>query len=180
MRIYAKDVVASGRILDVFRTDTGEHLRWVRWFDPDMGVACCFRIDPRIAEAAELDPDKVSNIIRAPLRFTESRLARWQPKENNEAIPEELTRRRVTYERTVMEFGKVCQYPGCHRLACWAVSDLQDCPRTTGPDGKEYARSITIGVSMFCERSDHYRAPVRTSERGVQSQIEVEVARPQH
>ncbi len=176
-------------MIHVFRADTGEHLKWVRWFDPNEGVYCRFRIDPKIAEAGRIHPDKVSEIVRAPIRFVESRAA---VPGKSEPLPEELERMRTTFEKCVAVRGRECCYPGCHDLAVvratdhpdfqrkrrYATADLQQCPPIVDGDGQEWQRVIVTGTRWFCWRSAHYLAPKVTSIRGVESELPIQVARP--
>jgi hypothetical protein len=195
MRIDAaqlKKLGQQGRMIDVFRADTGEHLKWVRWFDVDAGLACVFRIDPAIAEAGKIPPDNVSRLIRAPIRFVESRPApRYGRLAKGEPIPAELARQRTTFERCVAIQGRECCYPGCHDLAVlrtqedrkiapktFHTMDVQEVPPESGPDGELFQRVIVTGARYFCSRPSHYLAPTFTSLRGVEREVLVELARP--
>ena len=178
-RIHADDCKALGITFELFRLDTGERLRRVRWLDLDAGVFCQFRIDPKIAEAAGLHPDAVSRIVKIPFRYVEIQLPKKAVPGKPEPLPGELLQKRTTFERCLAVQGRECQYPGCHHLACWKTANLQEVPPQVGEDGERFERTITTGFAFYCERAEHYRAPVMTSLRGVESEIDVQCARPQ-
>ena len=71
--------------------------------------------------------------------------------------------------------GQECERPGCHRLASWRVGDEQVVEPEIS-DGKAYDRGVVTAGHLYCDR--HYRPPVQTSVRGVESEVQV-VARPQ-
>jgi hypothetical protein len=186
VKIRSEQAVAEGRHVEVFRLDTGERLRWVRWFDPDTGEACAFKRDPdspwgRAMLAADVPADAISVVIRAPLRFTERTVARpgvlgGKP----EMLPEELTRRSVSYEQYRQARGvdaEECEERACHRPATYLVRHLQDAPPLFLPDGTPYRQTVTVEIHKYCAR--HYRCPTRFSEHGVESEIEILHSRPQ-
>lgn len=69
-----------------------------------------------------------------------------------------------------------CEAKGCHRRATWLTGDEQLVEPATGEDGKRYERGVIVRGHYYC--SKHFRLPVSTSLRGVESEIQV-TARPQ-
>lgn len=78
--------------------------------------------------------------------------------------------------RLVVMAGQECDARGCHRLAEWATADEQELEPSVTADGRRCERAETVAVHRWC--SWHYRNPVRTSRRGVDSEVPVTV-RPQ-
>jgi hypothetical protein len=72
--------------------------------------------------------------------------------------------------------GQECEERLCHRLATWEVSHEQEVEPARAEGGRLFERAVATSVHRYCAR--HYRPPVFTSVRGVQSEVAVS-ARPQ-
>lgn len=181
MRLTAEKANAQGRLLEFWRLDTNTRFRtdWVRWVDVDRGEICVFTIDPEYAQQVNVAADVVSKVIRAPIRLVEISRTRPSGLLVGEPLPEEFQEMRKGYEQCLAISGQFCEYPGCHDLAVWRVGDLQETLPILDDDGIAYMQHVMVRPHLYCHRESHYREPVRTSLRGVESLVATEFARPQ-
>lgn len=116
---------------------------------------------------------------RANLRFVEGRAPKLRvpASVDAKAAAEELADiRRITSKKLLIP-GDYCDARGCHKLSEWSVATEQMLSPTLGPNGTLQERSAVIDLSNFCSR--HYRLPVSKSTRGIESEVQVLLARPQ-
>ena len=160
-----------GKVID---ETTGLRIPFVIWCNTETGEY----------EALEATPDG-SRPVRPNKRYRGQAKLRFVPDEVLTAIaavtpkaecppvpPEVLEKAR----RIPVGSLDLCEEPGCYRRATWKTGDEQQIEPETGADGQKYERGVIIEKHFYCDR--HYRLPVSSSVRGVESEIEV-AARPQ-
>lgn len=79
--------------------------------------------------------------------------------------------------RVVVVPGRLCESRGCTRLAEYSTADEQELEPMVGADGRRYERAEAVRVHLWCPW--HYRWPVWTSRRGVESEVTTVTTRPQ-
>src|SRR5262249_20677256 len=87
-----------------------------------------------------------------------------------------LDEARSRVDKRLLIRSKECSEPGCHERATWSVSWEQIIEPRTDENGERHERAVTTRRIAWCDA--HYRPPVQVSERGVESEVEVE-ARPE-
>lgn len=88
-----------------------------------------------------------------------------------------LAEARSRVDQRLLVLAEECAEPRCHKLAEYRVCWEQLIEPHTDADGRKHERAVVTRVLSWC--SAHYRQPVRTNLRGVQSEVPVEVGRPQ-
>ena len=162
--------------------DTNQPIRWPRWFDladdPEQPTDFeAFRCEPQAWKDKGLDLHEIVYRGRARLLFIPrgpTFAATPTSRRDLSGSLEEAKRRHVNPKLLIP--GEECDYPGCHRLSEWRVSDEQEIDPERDTTGAEYERAITTRVRCYCSR--HYRLPTFTTVRGVEREEEVEEGRP--
>lgn len=162
MRLDAK----SGLRGVLVNGDTGQPIRFARWADLDTGAYEAFAVGP---DGQMAWPPRV---VRGQARLTFIPAASAKPSACSATPPLSPTKA----IRVLALPDRECEERGCHRLADWRVGHEQLVEPEIGPDGKAYERGVITAVHYYC--SWHYRAPLSTSQRGVESEVPVRV-RPQ-
>ncbi len=160
-------------------TDAGSRIRWAVWANMDTGEYEAFKSDPEHAVKLGLPLDVLRYRGRAGhLRFIPSAprakgaLARAQ----TPAEVAEMVRWARRGQPILMLPGRECDEPKCHALASWMTAHEQEVEPETDGEGVRWERAVTVRRSKWCHH--HYRFPVFSSLRGVESEVEV-TARPQ-
>lgn len=156
--------------------DTGARIPFVVWGDTETGEYEAWRATPDGRALAE-PKQKIKG--RARLRFVPA-----APTCKRE-VPPSLCGGTPVPDRTPRGGGsrlsplavQECEVRACHRPAAWVVQDWRQVEPERGGDGCFYDRAVLLVRHYFCDW--HYRPPVETSRRGVENEIDVQVARPQ-
>ncbi len=70
-----------------------------------------------------------------------------------------------------------CEHPGCHKKSEWRTMDEHEVEAAVLASGRMFQRALQSKFHWFC--SKHYRWPIFTSLRGVESEVTTILARPQ-
>jgi hypothetical protein len=181
MRLDSRDPACPrGLFIDVV---TGRQLRWVIWVDLQDDPALlsefeAFREEPNAALARGILPAALRYRGKAQLRFVRAAPV-FGPKPSD---PRDLAGsleegRRRFVQRKLLIPGEECEVRGCHRLSEWCVSDEQEIEPEVDREGRRCERAVVTRVRSYCSR--HYELPRFKSVRGVESEVEIEGARPQ-
>jgi hypothetical protein len=161
-----------GRFFDV----NGKEVRFVIWYDTEKEE---YKALVSMPDGSRPVRPNVEYVGSGKLRFVPDEvltaIAQTKPKAETPPVPEEVRMKAVAVGPNE---NAECEYPGCHRRAAWLVGDEQIIEPETGPDGKKYERGVIVKGHYYCDNSAHYRNPVSTSLRGVESELQV-AARPQ-
>jgi hypothetical protein len=159
------------------RADTGERIPCARWANLDTGEWEALAVDPLTGQ-----PAHPARLIRGqcPLRFVPAAPVFSPPapasvKTSREAA-ESLAEAKGRVRRVLAVPGRGCEEKGCTALACYETADEQHIEPVAGADGRLCERALTVRKHRWCAR--HFRSPVQTNLRGVESEVEVTV-RPQ-
>jgi hypothetical protein len=150
-------------------------IRFVIWGDTDTGEYQALKALPD--GSRPIRPNVRYRDRAAQLRFVLdpvlTAVVAAKPKPECPPVPHEVEQkaRRVTIDSTAE-----CEYPGCHKRAEWLTGDEQVIEPETAENGRKYERGVIVLGHAYCNR--HYRNPITTSLRGVESEILVG-ARPQ-
>jgi hypothetical protein len=168
----------------LINAETGKLIRWVIWAElPDdptrQGEFEAFREEPNSALTRGILPALLKYRGKARLRFVRAAPV-FGPKPSD---PRDLAGsleegRRRFVERKLLIPGEECNVRGCHRLSQWRVSDEQEIEPEVDAEGRRCERAVVTRVRSYC--SWHYALPRFKSVRGVESEVEIEGARPQH
>jgi len=163
---------ARGVLVD---RDTGARIPLALWADTDTGEYVALRT----LDGQKPLRDGCGRVIkysgRANLAFVEAKFpATYKPKPSAPPVPEELVRKGV---RIVATAANECEEKGCHQWANWQVGHEQVIEPAVGEDGKRYERGVLTELHYYCNA--HYRPPVSVSTRGVESEVNPGLARPQ-
>ncbi len=163
--------------------DTRQPIRWVRWAeipeDPEQpGEFEAFHMNPEQAKAQGIPLTDIIYRGKARLRFIPAapRIPGKPTSERDLAGSLDEARKSLVNPKLLIP-GEECEYPGCHRLSEWRVSDEQEIEPQADAEGKLGERAITTRVRCYC--SKHYRLPTFKSRRGVENEVPIEEARPQ-
>ncbi len=163
--------------------DTGERIRFVRWAeipdDPEQpGEFEAFRCEPEAYKALGFPLTDIIYRGKARLRFipVAPRIPGKPTSERDLAGSLDEARKSLVNPKLLIP-GEECEYPGCHRLSEWRVSDEQEIEPQADAEGNLGERAITLRVRCYC--SKHYRLPTFTSRRDVTNEVPIEEARPQ-
>lgn len=169
----------------VLNVDTGKPILFVIWCDIPED-----RQQPGTYEAWRRDPDEARrNGATVPellaLKYTGKARLHFIPaapifgRKSSDPRDQVATlaeaRRRV--DTRLLVLAEECDEPRCHKLAeyrvCWEqlIEPYQD------HEGRRHERAVVTRVLSWCPA--HYRPPQRTNLRGVESEVPVEVGRPQ-
>jgi hypothetical protein len=161
---------------------TGTLIRYVIWADlpdnPEQEAEFeAFREEPQAALARGVPLSVIRYRGRARLRFVPAAPV-FKPKATAlRDLAGSLDEARRQFVRPkLLIVGEECSEPLCHALASWLVGWERLIEPEIGPDGRAYERAVTIAAKGYC--SAHYRNPVQVSQRGVESEVEVD-CRPQ-
>jgi hypothetical protein len=179
MRIDARSGV-RGLLVDA---ETGRLIRWARWAEvPDdprqPGEYEAWRYpeaECRARFAAGEPREALLLRRRCRLRFVPAAPLAVRPTDPRD-LAGSLDEARRRWAPKLLVCGEECEEPGCHRLSAWWVSDERLIEPERDADGVLHERAVTTRARAYCDR--HYRGPVQTSLRGVESEVEVG-ARPQ-
>ncbi len=164
------------------RADTGEAVRWARWANLRTGEYEAWTRDPESLRPV-LDDLRRNGVPlsafrrrgKAPLRFVPGPALAPRPTPPGELAAMVADERRATPCLVVP--GRDCEEPGCRRPAEYETADERQLAPAVAGDGRACDVGIVVRKRRWC--SAHYRPPVSTSRRGVESEVEVTVARPQ-
>lgn len=159
-----------GLLIDL---DAGKPIRHARWADLDTGEYECLRAGPDGRPARGPDGRPLVYRGRARLQFIPTAPAGPRPRPAGAADgpdPRDLPPPVIALP------GWECEERGCHRPGVYETADEQVVEPHVGPDGRACERARVVRRHRWCEW--HYRPPVSTSARGVESEVEVTV-RPQ-
>jgi hypothetical protein len=179
MRLDSKSGV-RGMLINA---ETGQPIRWVRWADvPDhpeqQGDFEAFTINPDDAKARGIPLADTVYRGRCRMRFVPAapRFASTPTSQRDLNGSLEDARRRLVQPKLLVP-GEECDEPGCHRLSAFRVSDEVEIEPQRDAEGRQLERAVATRIRSYCDK--HYRLPTFTSTRGVQSEVEIEEARPQ-
>lgn len=162
-----------------FDAATGAVMPLVREYDTDSG-----RYEAYAAAPDGRMPAYPLRLVRGVrrLRFVGTERRRASPQGFDPAKESAAERRDRLAEEThlvgrrkVIVTGELCEVKGCGRLAEFSTGD-QRLLEAELAHGRAWERGAITGVHLWCAK--HYRPPVTTSARGVESEAEVTV-RPQ-
>ncbi len=153
--------------------DLGERIPFSRWANLETGDYEALAATPD--GRAILQPPRIVKGRRRRLKFIPA-AGRFPSGPGKLLVPEDEPPRKGG-DRVVMLPGRLCEVRGCGKLAEWQTADAEELEPATLPDGTRAERSRIAAVHLFC--SWHYRWPVWTSLRGVQSEMVQVTARPQ-
>jgi hypothetical protein len=158
---------------------TGQLIRYVIWADlpddPEQEAEFeAFREEPQAALARGVPLSAIRYRGRARLRFVPAAPV-WKPKPTaaRDLTGSLVEARRQFVRPKLLIVGEECSEPLCHALASWSVGWERLIEPEIGPDGRAYERAVTIQAFGYCDK--HYRNPVQVSQRGVESEVPVEV-----
>lgn len=161
----------------VVDADTSERIPFVKWANLDTGEYRAWACTPD--GRRRLEPRREITGRRRVLRFIPFAPKR-KPSLKVECAAERSDRleheRQIACRRVIVP-GILCEVRGCGRLAEYGVSDEQELEPSIRPDGVPCERAASIRQHLFCSR--HYRLPVFTSLRGVESEANNVTVRPQ-
>jgi len=158
---------------------TNQPIRWARWANLATGEFEAFKFDPKRIKDLGGCPTDFLYRGRTALKFVEDRTVPIRTPGNldGKAVKQQMEEIRRTTTPKLLIPGDYCEVRGCHRLSAWSVADERILEPLPGPDGRLQERGIIVDVHAYCDR--HFRLPVSTSLRGVESEVEVKIARPQ-
>jgi hypothetical protein len=158
---------------------TSQPIRWARWADLSTGEFEAFKFDPVRIKALGGIPSDFLYRGQTQLRFIEDKTVpiRQPSSLDARAAAQQMEEIRRTTQRKLLIPGDYCDVRGCGRLSAWLVADERILEPLSGPDGRLQERGVIVDTHAWCDR--HYRSPVSTSLRGVESEVKVLVARPQ-
>ena len=150
--------------------ETGQRIPFARWANTETGEW----------EALAATPDGKS--ILQPKRIVRGKCRlRFVPSAGFVAprptVPEDPPLAAGETKRVLAIPGRECEERFCHREAVWLTGDEEELEPQIGTDGRGYERGRVVRIHRYC--NEHYRPPVHTSRRGVESEIEITTARPQ-
>lgn len=163
----------------LIRTDTSQKIPFARYANTETGEWQAWASTP---EGEMINPPQLLR-GKCPIRFEVSttlqarrtpKMAKRQPPPIQTPQQTAAEIRKIAKDYGFIELIKIpgveCEYPGCHRLATWQTGDEQ----IIDPAPGGFERAFTKRVHKYCSDPRHWRAPVRTSIRGVESEIDVE------
>jgi hypothetical protein len=164
--------------------DTGKPIRWVRWADvpestEQQGEFEAFRCNPEQAKAQGIPLSEIIYRGKCRMRFVPAAPRIPGKPSNQRDLSGSLddARKRLVEPKLLIP-GEECEYPGCHNLSAFRCSEEVEIEPEVDAEGKAYERAVTVRVRCYCSNPKHYRNPVFTSIRGVQSEVAVEEGRP--
>lgn len=183
MRLSAQDGL-RGRFR---RADNKQPLRFVRWYETETGEWEAFRCDPDIAKARGIPLRSILYRGRSRLEFIQAAPLASKPSGRAaSATPLDEIRAAILkggelHVQAIVwlpgEKPPECEGAKCHRRAEWSVAVEQIVEPERGSDGRFYERAVLIDAHNFC--SWCYRPPRQISQRGVETELDNIVARPQ-
>jgi|SRR6516165_733170 len=159
-----------GRFLNL---DTQEWVRFVRWYDDETGEYEAFALAEDGRQMA--NPPRILR-CRARLRFFPD-AGRVSPPSWGGPPARLCSRGRGRGTPLPPLNFEECEVRGCHQKARWAVNDWQQVEPEQGEDGRLYDCGVLLRRHVYCNRC--YRNPTEISLRGVESEVDIQVARPQ-
>jgi hypothetical protein len=168
----------------LFRTDTNQKIPFARYADTDTGEwqAWASTPDGEMENPPRLLKGKCP--IKFVVSYTPVIASEWKmPKiAKRKAVPTQSPKQAAAEIRTIARDygfteiiqipGQTCEYPGCRKLASWSTAD----ERIIDPAPGGFERAFATKVHRYCSDPRHWRPPIRTSIRGVQSEVEVETS----
>ena len=163
--------------------DTNRPVRWIVWAeipdDPEqMADYEAFRSNPEEWKARGFPLSEIRYKGRCRLRFIPSAPrygVRPTSQKDLQGSLDEARKRLV--EPKLLIPGEECEERGCHALSEYRVSWEQIIEPALDEAGNLCERAVMTQVHCYC--SKHYRLPRMVSQRGVESEVEVEEGRPQ-
>lgn len=163
---------------------TRRPLRWPVWVDLQDNPAlesdfCAFREEPNAALARGTPLETIRYRGKARLRFIRAApVFGRKPSDPRDLAGSLDEARRRFVEPKLLIPGEECEYPGCHRLSAYRVSDEQEIEPERDAQGRLCERAVVTRVRCYCPW--HYQLPRFKSVRGVESEVPIqEGARPQ-
>jgi hypothetical protein len=177
MRLDSKSGV-RGVLLNA---ETGQPIRWAKWAeipdDPSQpGEFEAFREEPTAAAARGIPATAILYRGRCRLRFIPAAPRFGTKPSAVRDLVGSLDEARRRVDKRLLILSDECDEPGCHRWADWQVAHEQLIEPEVDAQGKRHERAVTVKIENWCAK--HYRPPVQTNQRGVESEVEVE-ARPE-
>ncbi len=172
----------SGLRLNFFRAD-GRPVRWVRWYDDQTHEWSAFRMDPSRAKSLGIPLESIAYSGQCPLVVKPAVGENRSPRQAAE--PPKIVPATASFKPTPQRKPAValpegliqeCETHGCHKRATYYTNDVQEAEPVKGLDGNFYRTQRPTVRHYFCESC--YRLPVKTSQRGVEAEIQVTAARP--
>lgn len=155
--------------------DTNERIPFASWANLATGEYIAFRATPD--GSARIEPfEKYTG--RARLKFIEGKSIPLKVPSavDARAALEEVNEYRRTISPKLLVLDECCEAKGCHRLSEWYVGHERQLEPVRMPNGKLHERQVIISTHAYC--SQHYRLPVSVNQRGVESEVQVRLARP--
>lgn len=154
MIVNSKDG-ARGTLTDLA---TGRVIRWARWADLSTGEYEAFSEDPAAAQRRGVHP--------AALLYRGRTKLGWTPAATLDAP------RPPREHRCIVVPGRMCDHPGCRKLAEYRTCD----ERMLEPEdanGRKFERAVCVAVHKWC--SWHYRPPMIVHPDNSSDPVDVEV-----
>jgi len=167
----------SGIAGDLIDLDTNRPIRFAFWANTETGEYLAWVTTP---DGERIATPRRQRGGRARLSFVAKRsgVKLLQPSavDARAATEEVIDFRRAVNPRLLIA-GDYCEVRGCNQLAGWTVAETQMLSPIRLPDGILQERRGMTRVRNFC--SKHYRLPTVKNERGVESEANIILARPQ-